>query len=206
MPPARGFRGGRRVGISQSQRRKKSWIQVTGPSIANNSNTVGLQTPNMNLRLPAFTPTFDGVGQSVGLISDPVLDKIPPESTILRIRGSLNLPKNQVQSAGGTGENINFALGIGVMEATGAALGGFPNPATPDGGAWDGWMFYRSQQAGSLDANASVFDVKSMRKVQSGYAVILVFGQFITTNDQSVPPITVDTLCQVNLRALILLP
>jgi len=197
----RSFRG---RGISDSQCRKKSWIQVTAPSgsTAAPTDNNAEQTPNIQFFLPAATPTLSTFGSSVGFISDPVLDKVPAESTILRIRGSINMPKN-FQDAG---ENVNYAVGIGVMEATAAALGAFPNPSTPDGGAWDGWMFYRSQQAGSLDANATIFDVKSMRKVQSGQAIVIVFGQFKTKFDGTVPGPTLDTSTQMNLRALILLP
>jgi len=109
--------GGR--GISASQRRKKSWIQVTGPSV----DTLGgiavpdVQTPNMNLFVPVGTNAVAGFSSnSSGLFSDPTLDKIPAESTILRLRGSVNLPKNTV----GAGAINNFAIGIGVMESRAA--------------------------------------------------------------------------------------
>jgi len=92
-----------------------------------------------------------------------------------------------------------------VLESSAAALGACPNPATPDGGAWDGWMFYRSQQTAALDANASIIDVKSMRKVQSGMSIIVVVGCF---EAGSVPGAAQCAAFQVqlNLRALILLP
>ena len=199
----RSFRG---RGISDSQRRKKSWIQVTGPTTGSDgvSANPDIQTPNINMFIleDLVGGVVDqGLGHSIGLISDPVLDKVPAESTILRIRGSMNLPKNIVL----VNVVTNLVIGIGVMETGAAQLGAFPNPATPEGGAWDGWMFYRSQQAGSLDANATVFDVKSMRKVESGSSIIIVFGQFVSRSD-NVAPQTLDQLAQVNLRALILLP
>jgi len=196
-----------RRGISQSQRRKKSWIQVTGPAASSDGFVnIDTQTPNMNLFVPATgAGAFSVVQASAGLISDPVLDKIPAESTLLRLRGSMNLPKNEVAS-GAAALITTFAIAIGVMEAGAAALGAFPNPATPDGGAWDGWMFYRSQQAGSLDANASVFDVKSMRKIQSGSAFIVVFGEYSVTANNSVHPGLPDVSAQINMRGLILLP
>jgi len=197
MAHRRSFRG---RGISDSQRRKKSWIQITGN--ATDSVNIGGQSPNINFPIAAFAPAANPASASVGFFSDPVLDKVPAESTILRIRGSINLPKNTVL----TNEYTTLAFGIGVMEATAAALGAFPNPATPDGGAWDGWMFYRSQQASALDANATQFDVKSMRKVQSGQAIIAVFGLFIITDDGAVPANPGLTQAQVNMRALILLP
>jgi len=201
MARARGSFRGR--GISDSQRRKKVWLQIVSPATGTDGVFSTLEnSPNMNLVIPD-TGMVPGpsVGSSLGLVSDPTIDKIPPESTILRIRGSLNLPKNEL----GLRDITTFAVGIGVMEATAAALGAFPNPATPDGGAWDGWMFYRSQQAGALDANATFFDVKSMRKVQSGQAVILVFGGYQATSDGG-NVVVPETQMQINMRVLILLP
>jgi len=205
MPHRSSFRGRARSGISDSQRRKKSWIQVTGPTQGATGGiaTPDIQTPNMNIEVPASvlgTIGF-GVGSSAALFSDPVLDKVPAESIILRIRGSLNLPKNSVVTA--IVENV--AVGIAVMEAGAAALGAAPNPASPDGGAWDGWMFYRSQQAVALDANATIIDIKSMRKVESGMAIIVVAGIFQSRSD-GVAPQTSSFQVQLNLRALILLP
>jgi len=197
---SRNFRG---RGISDSQRRKKSWIQITGPTVSSDGTIASpdVQTPNMNFVIPSATGTSLPSSASVGLISDPVLDKVPAESTILRLRGSVNLPKNIIDLT-----DVNtFAIGIGVMEATAAALGAFPNPATPAGGAWDGWMFYRSSQQGALDSNAGIIDVKSMRKVQSGSAIIIVFGQFNSSTDGSFPDIVAAEM-QLNLRGLILLP
>jgi len=200
MAHRRSFRG---RGISESQRRKKSWIQVTGPPT--DGVLVGSsQTPNLQFNIVTQVPATNPVGASIGFISDPVLDKVPPESTILRLRGSVNLPKNQF-----TGVEVQtFAIGIGVMESTAAALGAFPNPATPEGGAWDGWMFYRSQQQGALDSNAGIVDVKSMRKVQSGQSIIIVFGEAIATTDDTIPPFIggAQSKAEMNLRALILLP
>jgi len=201
MAHRRSFRG---RGISDAQRRKKSWIQVTGPALANEFD-IGLnsaQTPNLNFPLQAETPTGDVFSSSIGLFSDNILDKVPAESTILRLRGSVNLPKNEIDPLVIT----NYAVGIGVMESGAAQLGAFPNPASPDGGAWDGWMFYRSQQAGSLDANATVFDVKSMRKVQSGFSIIIVFGQYLVEPNGGTLGAVAATAAQMNLRGLILLP
>jgi len=198
MARGRTFRG---RGISDSQRRKKSWIQITGPTVGTDGIIGSQQTPNMNLQIPGGGTQDTPYGLSIGLVSDPILDKVPAESTILRIRGSVNLPKNQLTTI----ESENFAIGIGVMESTAAALGAFPNPATPEGGAWDGWMWYRSQQTGALDANASLFDVKSMRKVQSGQSIIVVAGVFVSTSDGSQSSnVAVDV--GINMRALILLP
>jgi len=189
-------------GISQSQRRKKSWIQITGAT--NIDGTIfGAQNPNLQFVIASGTGASDTEGASFGFVSDPVLDNVPAESTILRIRGSINMPKNTTDNVN---EVKNYAVGIGVMEATAALLGAFPNPATPDGGAWDGWMFYRSIQATALDANATQFDVKSMRKVQSGQSIIVVFGRFISTADGANVGGIPEDKAQLNMRALILLP
>jgi len=202
MPNRSSFRGRGRVGISQSQRRKKSWINVTAGTQLIDGSLGPTLNPNINIFVPSATSGGLFVGSSAGLFSDPVLDKVPAESTILRIRGSVNLPKNTVGLGAAGAEN--FAIGIGVMEATAASLGAFPNPATPEGGAWDGWMFYRSQQATSLDANAAIIDVKAMRKVQSGEAIIIAVGAFQTVVSGS--SLTTEFNAQINLRALILLP
>jgi len=200
MARARSFRS---RGISEAQRRKKSWIQVTGPTVSADGSNISLtQNPNLVLPLAAGAPVSDTFADSIGVFSDPDLDKIPAESTLLRLRGSVNLPKNN----SGANEVTNIAIGIGVMESGAAALGAFPNPATPEGGAWDGWMFYRSQQQGNLDANSGVVDIKSMRKVQSGSSVIIVFGRYISSADGSVVSAPSATSAQINLRALILLP
>jgi len=137
---ASSFRG---RGVSDAQRRKKSWLNITGPAVFNASDN-GEQTPNMSLAIDSVTPVTSSLGRSVGLFSDSTLDRLPAESTLLRLRGSVNLPKNS-----NAADNVeNHAIGIGILEAGAAALGAFPNPATPEGGAWDGWMWFRSQQAG----------------------------------------------------------
>jgi len=196
----RSFRG---RGISDSQRRKKTWIQVTGPTFGTDGIQGLDQTPNINFEVPGTGGTaVDGspTASSLVLFSDPVLDKVPEESTLLRLRGSIVMPKNSIA----TDTVTNIAVGIGVMESGAAALGAAPNPSTPDGGAWDGWMFYRSTQLPPVEAESSVFDVKAMRKVQGGQSIIIVCGQFFTTTGavSSAPPFSV----QMNLRALILLP
>jgi len=194
----RSFRG---RGISESQRRKKLWGLVTGPVVSSDGSGTATQTPNMVLELPGNVGGNTTEATSAGLVSDPLADNIPAESTILRIRGSVNLPKNSLTTSG----NDYFAMGIAVMEGTAAKLGAFPNPATPEGGSWDGWMFYRSQQAGALDANATLIDVKSMRKVPSGDSVIIVFGRFSTWTAGNLPAGS-SIQMQMNLRQLILLP
>ena len=178
---------------------------MTGPVVGTDGAIGSIQTPNMNLFLASVIGvTGFGVGSSFGLVSDPVLDKVPPESTLLRLRGSVNMPKNVAAAPAGV-ENENFAVGIGVMEIGAALLGAFPNPASPEGGAWDGWMWYRSQQQGNLDANSGIVDIKSMRKVQSGSSIIFVGGTFAARSDDQASG-TTEANIQINLRALILLP
>jgi len=189
---------GRGRGISQSQRRKKTWIPFVAPATGD-----GLSFGDDGLIL-SFVAASQSItspgGQTVGFFS--ISDEIPEESTILRIRGSLELPKN----VAGAGSNVH-AVGIGVMERTAAESGVVPNPASPAGAAWDGWMFYRSTMLPPVEAESSLFDVKSMRKVQGGYAVIIVAGTFLSVEPaQSVGQNLAAIDAKMVARALILLP
>jgi len=196
----RSFRG---RGISETQRRKKKWVNVLAPALSGSGVSTTQLTGNIRINLPVATPVSDVFSSSGAIVSTIDGDRFPSESTVLRIRGSLNLLKNAIP---GTGEVIQFAFGIGVMEGTAADLGAFPNPATPEGGGWDGWMFFRSQQAGALDANAAIFDVKSMRKIQSGNVIFFVFGQHIVDVTGGVLPDTSSVNFEFNARSLIFLP
>jgi len=142
-------------------------------------------------------------GQSLGFVfsaGQTGLD-VRPESTLLRIRGSLQMVKNSVQAV----LLETQAFGIGVMETTAALLGAFPNPASPSGADWDGWMFYRSLMSGIVDATGSVIDVKSMRKIQSGYSLIFVSGSYAVTTDDSATQAPA-IVSQLVARGLFLLP
>ena len=168
------FRG---RGISDSQRRKKLWSAFQGPAV--NESSLGDPTITLNFELAAGPVLTSPQSQSFAHVFVAANDAgaIDPESTLMCLRGSLQLQKNAV----GVGNIQTFAFGIGVLEAGAALLGAFPNPATPEGANWDGWMFYRSQAQGALDANAGQVDAKAMRKIQSGYALIMVMGSHEAT-------------------------
>jgi len=120
------------------------------------------------------------------------------EGTILRIRGSLDVPKST--TIPGTGA-ITVAFGIGFVTDEAFAAGGLPNPATNEGVDWDGWMFYRSNVQGSLDANAGIVDSKSMRRWQGGMTLAFIAGG---CSDE--PTGFTGFNVQAILRLLILLP
>jgi len=147
-----------------------------------------------------LSPDNSPLGQTVGFFS--VQDEIPAESTILRIRGSLEVDKNSATA----NEVSTFAFGIGVIERTAAEAGVVPNPASPEGANWDGWMFYRSSQLPTVEAQASIVDVKSMRKLQSGNALIIVAGSHIAEEVSGTATLAPAIDMSFNGRFLLLLP
>ncbi len=158
------FRG--RSGISDAQRRKKSW---TGFGVENNVET----------GLTISTGDTGGVaGSSLGLLIVSSANGAGLgflEGTLIRMRGSVEIPKSTTPGFGGN-SGTTVAVGIGFASDEAALAGAVPNPAESLGADWDGWMFYRSQMQGNLDANSGVMDVKSMRKWQSGNSLIIVAG------------------------------
>jgi len=185
------FRG--RVGISDAQRRKKAWgglKAALSPAL--------VPSPTIPLDV-SFTPTAN---PDFGSVSVNFTQGIPDESTILRVRGSLNMVKNVIAGV----EILTVAYGMGVME-TGALLqGAAPNPASPDGSNWDGWMFYRSLNSAVVDAASTMIDVKAMRKIQSGYSFFFAFGVYIMTTDDSVATTPIVATSEITARGLFLLP
>jgi len=158
-----GFRG-RSVGISQTQRRKKSWLAFS--TAGNEHAGVAIATgdtgaaPGSNLGVALITSVD---GETAGLV----------EGTIMRIRGTIDVPKSTVLT---TAQSTVVAFGIGfVTDEAGQGLA-VPNPATGAGQDWDGWLFYRSNLQGALDANAGIMDSKSMRKWNSGMSLALIAG------------------------------
>jgi len=187
-------------GISDSQRRKKLWTPLLAlPRDVEGAGDNTELTPTVVLGFPFKDAA--GPGQSVAT-SIGVVYSLIAESTILRIRGSLNMGKNSVS----TSDIETFAFAMGVMETGAALLGAFPNPATPEGSVWDGWMFYRSFNSAIVDAASTIVDVKAMRKVESGYSLVVVYGAF------AVPFTTLDNAAintssaALTVRALLLLP
>jgi len=181
-----GFRG-RSGGISESQRRKKSWLGFadTGNIATGNILEVAsLVGAGSALAVKGITSADAGV---IGLL----------EGTIMRIRGSVEVPKSTGTVGPVNMHTVAFGIGFVTDEAFQAAA--VPNPATAGGADWDGWLFYRSQLQGSLDANAGVVDSKAMRKWQSGTSLVLVAGQ---ASDAPESAVTIVAL----FRSLFLLP
>jgi len=201
----RAFRG---RGISQSQRRKKSWVNLAGLTSGQDLIQVS-STPNntLNYDVSQGSVSANPSSQSLGYVFDPALSGsgLDAESTILRIRGSLLLGKNTETGTPPQSLIATFAFGIGVMETQAANLGAWPNPATVKGALWDGWMFYRSLNSSIVDATAAIVDVKSMRKLQSGQSIILVMGVEQSASDDT-PAVAPAFTGSFTARALMMLP
>jgi len=152
-----------RRGSSETQRRKKLW-QDMNPSFAVGADLSG----------GTMSPTdLVGPGESVDVLqffSQPGF----LESTILRIRGSLSVPKSTYV----TNQNNNEirAFGIGIVSDEAAEALAVPNPATASGLSWDGWLFVRQSSTVSLDPASEIVDVKAMRKWKSGDSIVFVAG------------------------------
>jgi len=180
---------GRGRGISQSQRRKKMWVNV---------NASLVDAAGGDLFIPALSPAASLT--SVFLPSS--LNESFRESTILRIRGYVDMPKSTPTALALT---TVFAFGIGIVSDEAAGLGStgaVPNPATITGQDWDGWMFLRTSSQIALDITGTVVDIKAMRKWKSGDSLIFAFGSF--TDDPAGTPTSAS--CLHNFRVLILLP
>jgi len=189
MVHRRSFRGGR--GVSESQRRKKAWFGMNvSPGQGNDLSGGGLTPPDLV-----------GAGESSkSLVFLSSGNEALAESTLLRIRGSLDFPGNTISPSNASNEI--FCFGIGVVSDTAATFEtGIPNPATGVGYDWDGWMFLRSSSLKPADANATLVDVKSMRKWRSGESIVFVAG--MATNNVAG---MLGQQFQFNLRGLFLLP
>jgi len=202
MAHRRSFRG---RGITDAQRRKKLWSPLAAPAAAEDQLTSGDISVTLNYQLSSSGAAAPGpLDRALAYVfPSGGANQIPAESTILRIRGTLELPKIEVSMT----DIDTTAFGIGVMESGAADQSAFPNPASPDGSTWDGWMFYRSQAQGALDANAGIVDVKAMRKIQSGQSLVLVMGQYAASLISVGGDVTIPAMAgSFTARALFLLP
>lgn len=158
-------------GISEAQRRKKTWVQLKSEVNAAGGNESQFQTSFM-IGVPASIGAVGGTEKTAfAAISDPAVpvglgdevSTLPEESTILRMRGSLVFPPHVTAVA-----NIpsQYAIGYGVTDIRSIVGGAFPGPIID--ADWDGWMFLRQSGVGPLDAFGSEVDVKAMRKLQGG--------------------------------------
>jgi len=185
---ARNSRSTFRRGISETQRRKKAWVGMNSLPESGADMSGGRLLP----------PPIVAIGDSLTLLqfaSQPGFQ----ESTILRIRGTIEVPKSDY--SGSLGGNTITAFGIGVVSDAAAEATAVPNPATETGYDWDGWLFLRQSTVGPLDANATIMDVKAMRKWKSGDSIIFVAGAS-TDNAAGYTSLAVA----FSLRGLFLLP
>jgi len=179
------FRGSR---VPESLRRKKTWASFSEG---------GLSSMGVTLFVTAVAGPSDSL--QVAFIDSGTASAIV-EGTLMRIRGSVNIPKSQGTVNAAT--QISLAFGIGFVTDEAATAGAVPNPATAVGADWDGWLFYRSNTAAPLDANATVMDSKAMRKWDGGQSLALVFG--VSQNTGST--VTGTQSMDIFARGLFLLP
>jgi len=68
-------------------------------------------------------------------------------------------------------------------------------------------MFYRSINTSILDAEAAIIDVKSMRKIESGYSLFFAYGAYaMTTDDATIGSVAAASTSLITARGLFLLP
>ncbi len=199
----RGFRG---RGISDSQRRKKTWIST--------KVAVGGAVPGDALGQTAIFMQTVATGAAVGAHSESAFVLVSPgttadgdessslgeEITILRARGSLVYPPNSTGQGTLTGTVTDqYAWGFGVTDVRSLVKNVFPGPIIDSD--WDGWMFLRQSASAPIDAAGTIVDVKSMRKIESGDA--LFFAAQAVSGDAVVTP---GAAFVFDMRFLILLP
>ncbi len=203
MARSRNFRG---RGISESQRRKKAWFALSFGTGASGATNVAFQTsivmetavtgPNPGETQNAIIAPIATGGSAVG----DEFSLLPEECTILRMRGSLNFPKNVIDAPGVLQVVTDqYVIGYGVTDVRSIVTGSPPLPITDSD--WDGWMFLRQSGISPVDSEGSVVDVKSMRKIQTGDSFFIAAQS--VSGDSVATPIGQWTL---DLRLLILLP
>jgi len=194
----------RRSGVSQSQRRKKTWISLKAATGAVDADASAFQTSLImtSSNMAAKIGGFAKVARAAISVGDAVVgdeqSSFPEESTILRARGSLLFPKIDVGSVGVLVDQ-QFAFGFGVTDLRSLTEGSFPGPIIDSD--WDGWMFLRQSTVSAVDSIGTVVDVKAMRKIQTGDAF------FVAAETVSGDGVTLNFGTWVfDLRLLILLP
>ncbi len=194
------FRG---RGISESQRRKKTWISVKTATGGSGSLASAFTTANI-METPVTTASAGSFGTDIfALVSDPVVEQgeeastLPEECTILRARGSLLFPKN-LAAAGPIIED-NYSWGFGVTDIR--SIQGFSAPGAIIDADWDGWMFLRQSGVSPVDSMGTMVDVKAMRKIKNGDA--LFFSAQAVNGGSTITPAGQFLF---DLRLLILLP
>jgi len=177
----------------RTPRRKKTWVQAVVEA------GVGLQLTPLILT-GALIPGVDSFAREVavfqaGSSSD---NFIPTESTVLRIRGQVEINKSTV-----SGADIDQEIGFGIATMDLPTLPFFTDdlPGSLSAPEWDGWMFVRgpSLQA-SVDIVGTMFDVKAMRKIEGGKRLVFVTEVYSRLGVQENTPSTFSA------RGLLALP
>jgi len=195
------FRGSR--GISDAQRRKKTWIAAKEATNslsqdASFTTSIALNTADTGPTPGSFSSAaFILVNDRVVGVGDEV-SSLGEEVTILRSRGSLLFPKNTIDVGQSKMSDI-YGFGFGITDVRSLVNGAFPGPLTDVD--WDGWMFLRTSAVPPVDSVGSVVDVKSMRKIESGDA--LFFSVQSMSGDSVITP---KGNWAFDMRFLILLP
>jgi len=153
-----------RQSAQRAPRRKRLWADLNVQTLGEDMSITRLVPPTLvaagaSLQISAFASS-----------SAPAL----LESTLVRLRGFVDIPKILTSATGLT--DTVFAFGIGFVSEEAAAQVAVPNPATGSGLDWDGWMFLRSSTQVPLDITGTQMDVKAMRKWESGTSLIFVAG------------------------------
>ncbi len=193
----------RRGGISDSQRRKKTWSQVKVSSGGTQSGT-SLFVTSIRMTTAATSATSGATtADLIAAIDEGIVGNgdeqstLPDECTLLRARGSLLFPKNVPGTGSLTADN--YAWGFGVTDIRSLVNGQSPGPIVD--ADWDGWMFLRQSAVSPVDSEGTMVDVKAMRKIQTGDA--LFFAAQAVNGSSAITP---QGDWQFDMRFLILLP
>ncbi len=177
----------RRTRMPASQMRKKTWITVKDEvDISSTGNAVTL----LQMAPPELVTQEKGESTSVGFglfdvdDNNALFSTLPPESTILRIRGELSVPDTVGVGTFPLEIFEDWAFGAGVTSMRAMAGGSAPTPhRDPD---WDGWMFLRhgfdASTSPGTGYNSLMVDIKAKRKIQDGDSLFFnVSNQLATT-------------------------
>jgi len=188
-------------GVSDSQRRKKTWVALrflVADQIPGLSTSFSFRATPQGVNGTSARNGFIAAGGS-GIPSDPFVSTLPDECTILRIRGSLTFPATKFDSAA-LALDTAFSFGMGVAALQDNIADNYPAPITDPN--WSGWMFMRQSTQIPVDAVGTFVDVKAMRKMKTD-EVFFMMGESLKGNSAT-PAISGDWL--MDLRLLILLP
>ncbi len=193
-------------GISDSQRRKKTWVSLKNDTTVSTAGVASFQTAFVMGTLPQVAT--GGIGNDfLASVLDPsttigdAQSTLPSEFTILRICGSLLFPKSTAAASAGVPTLIGQqnAIGFGVTDIRSIINGSVPGPIVD--ADWDGWMFMRQSNVSPVDSIGSVVDVKSMRKLRDGDAFFISAQSVVGDTAQAT-----DVEWFLDLRLLLLLP